>query len=391
MQAQMFNRHRHAGFSLIEVMIAMIIGVVLLTGIMQIFGSTRVAFSTAEGSSRIQENARFALDTLRSDVRMVAHSGCLSERQYVATAKLFNHAVDPSTNFGAAPFALRIDMPIEAYEYQGTGPGQALDLSGGVTTGAALGSFSPELPPALSDLTTDAVVGSDVVVLRYLSSEHIRSGLVQVFPNLITVANADDATFFERGQIYAAANCRNLSLFQAQSGGPAVAAGSGGVNAVDWRNEEEEMSPPGTSIHRYQYIVYYVGIDAASGQPSLRMRTLDPDRANLLSGPQTLVEGVESMQLVFGADVTPGRDDVLDRYFTAVGVSGLDAVPRDAWSRVLGMRVGLLMRSPEPAGALRDDATPPVRVADTAITPADDRRIRQAFETSITMRNRVRN
>jgi type IV pilus assembly protein PilW len=391
-QAHQSNRRRHAGLSLIEVMIALVIGIVLLTGIMQIFGSTQLAFSTAEGASRIQENARFALDILRNDMRMAAHVGCRSERHYVATDEaLFNHAADPATNFAAAPFALRIDMSMEAFEFAGSGPGQQVDLSGGVSTGVGVGSFSPSLPPELADLTADAVAGSDIIVLRYLSSDNVRSVLPNIATNTLSVVNPVDATFFERGQIYGVSNCKKLSLVQALSDGPLVAVGSGGVNAVDWVAEEDGYAPPGTSVHRYEFVVYYVGIDAASGEPSLKMRRLDPNRASLISGPQAVVEGVESMQLVFGADVGAGRDDVLDRYFTAVSVPGLAANPREAWGRVLSVRVGLLMRSTNTAAALRDGASPPIRVADTVFAVADDRRVRQTFETSITMRNRVRN
>lgn len=394
MQAHQSNRRRNAGLSLIEVMIALVIGIVLLTGIMQIFGSTQLAFSTAEGASRIQENARFALDMLRNDVRMAAHVGCRSERQFAGTlTSLFNHAAAPADNFAGAPFALRVDMPVQAFEFNGSGPGQQVDLSSGVATGVGAGSFTPALPPALADLTADAVVGSDIIVLRYLSSDSVRSVLPNIASNTLSVQNPADAAFFERGQVYGVSNCRRLSLVQALSNGPLVAVGSGGLNAVDWVAEEDGYGPPGTSVHRYEYVVYYVGMDAASGEPSLMMRRFDSNRANLLSGPQSVVEGVESMQLVFGADVGVGalRDDVVDRYFTAAGIAGLAPDARDAWSGALTIRVGLLMRSTNPAGALRDDASPPIRVADTVFAVADDRRVRQNYETSITMRNRVRN
>jgi len=386
------NRRRSTGLSLIEVMIALVIGIVLLTGIMQIFGSTQLAFSTAEGDSRVQENARFAFDMLRNDVRMSAHVGCRSERHYSsANEALFNHAANPSTNFAAAPFALRVDMAMEAFEFAGSGPGEVVDLSGGVSAGVGAGSFTPPLPAALADVTGDAIRGSDIIVLRYLSSENVRSVLPNVAANTMTVQNPLDVAFFRRGDVYGVSNCKSLSLVQALSDGPLVAVGSGGVNAVNWIAEEDGYAPPGTSVHRYEYVVYYVGIDAASGEPSLIMRRLDASRANLVSGPQSVVEGVESMQLVFGADVGAARDDVVDRYFTAAGVPGLAPNPRDAWSRALSVRVGLLMRSTNTAGALRDDTSPPIRVADTVFRVADDRRVRQAFETSITMRNRVRN
>ena len=392
MQTHPCNRRRDAGLSLIEVMIALVIGVLLLTGIMQIFGSTQLAFQTAEGASRIQENARFAIDMLRNDVRMAAHVGCRRDQDYVAAVEgLFNHAATPSTNFTAAPFALRVDMPLEAFEFIGSGPGEQVDISSGVGTGVGVGSFSPALPVALADVTGDAVVGSDIIVLRYLSGDGVRSVLPNIAANTMSVLNPDDVAFFQRGQVYGVAHCESLSLVQALSNGPLVSVGSGGVNAVDWVAEEDGYAPPGTTVHRYEYVVYYVGVDAASGQPSLMMRRLDSNRANLLSGPQSVVEGVESMQLVFGADVGPARDDVVDSYYTAAGIPGLAPNPGNAWNRVLSVRVGLLMRSANPAGALRDNASPPVRVADTVFAVADDRRVRQTFETAITMRNRVRN
>jgi hypothetical protein len=106
------------------------------------------------------------------------------------------------------------------------------------------------------------------------------------------------------------------------------------------------------------------------------------------------------MQLVYGVDtgvITPTvntRDDVLDEYRVATTVGGLSApaTPALAWQKVVNVRVGLLMRSPAPASAIRDDTSPLFRAADTAfLVDNDDNRVRQVYETVITLRNRVRN
>ena len=72
------------GLSLVELMVALAIGLLLLLGLVEIFGASRAAFSSAEGSARIQENSRFALEFLRRDARMAGHMGCLNELGYQA-------------------------------------------------------------------------------------------------------------------------------------------------------------------------------------------------------------------------------------------------------------------------------------------------------------------
>lgn len=388
-------RKRQAGVNLIELMVALAIGSVLLLGLVQIFGASRAAFSMAEAGARTQENARFAVDFLRRDLRMVGHMGCMNERGYIRTAplapRMYNHAANPSTNLAAAPFALRLDLPVQGFDYNGTQPNGVLNLSGGIGTGGGAGAYSPGLPAALGDLATDAVLGSDVLVVRYLSGESARSVVANIATNVLTVTNPADVPFFEVRGVYGISNCAQVSLFQAQSAGAAINAGTGGLNLVPFAAIEDGYASPATGVYRYEYVVYYVGIDAASGEPALKQRRLDPGRAQLLSAPQTLVEGVESMQIVYGVDVGATRDDVLDQYVTANAVAGLDVSEQQAWQRVLNARVGLLMRATNPSGAIRDAASPPLRIADTTVTVADDGRLRQTYETVITMRNRVRN
>ena len=55
---------------------------------------------------------------------MAGHMGCLNELGYQAMPDLmFNHNSATSTLLTGADWAMRIDMPVEAYEYTGSGPG----------------------------------------------------------------------------------------------------------------------------------------------------------------------------------------------------------------------------------------------------------------------------
>src|SRR5690606_38678649 len=107
---------RMRGLSLIELMIALVIGTVLMIGIIQVFSSSRAAYQLSEGVARAQENGRFALDYLQRDIRMAGHFGCVNDqammRQNPATLKTtFSAAIHPSLDFGVS---------IQGYEADGS-------------------------------------------------------------------------------------------------------------------------------------------------------------------------------------------------------------------------------------------------------------------------------
>ena len=55
-------RKRVQGLSLIELMIAILIGLFLLIGVIQVFAAARTAYQLSSGLARAQENGRFAVD-----------------------------------------------------------------------------------------------------------------------------------------------------------------------------------------------------------------------------------------------------------------------------------------------------------------------------------------
>lgn len=70
---------RQSGMTLIEIMIAMVIGLFLLAGVMQIFLGSHQSYRLQDNLSRMQENGRFAMDFLTKNIRMTAHWGCVSQ------------------------------------------------------------------------------------------------------------------------------------------------------------------------------------------------------------------------------------------------------------------------------------------------------------------------
>ena len=66
---------RQSGFSLIELMIAMVLGLLLMVVISQLFLTSKRNFSATDDSARVQENIRFASQLLTRHLRLAGYRG----------------------------------------------------------------------------------------------------------------------------------------------------------------------------------------------------------------------------------------------------------------------------------------------------------------------------
>lgn len=71
-------KSRQAGFSLIEIMIALLIGAFILGGLIKLFVNSHKTSRMQENLSRLQENGRFAMEYLSRDIRMAGYWDCMS-------------------------------------------------------------------------------------------------------------------------------------------------------------------------------------------------------------------------------------------------------------------------------------------------------------------------
>lgn len=69
---------RQQGLGLIEVMIAMVLGLLVVLGISQIFVSSKQSFLTQDSSARLQEDARYILSRMTQELRMAGMFGCVA-------------------------------------------------------------------------------------------------------------------------------------------------------------------------------------------------------------------------------------------------------------------------------------------------------------------------
>lgn len=341
-------RQHIQGLSLIELMIAMLISMFLLLGLVQVFSASREAYRLSEGLSRVQENARFAMDYLQRDIRMAGHFGCVNDQARLQTPGALN------SQFAAA--SLNFNVSIRGYD----GAPPAADI--------------PALLPT-------PLAGRDSIVLRFLSGNGIP--VTALAGNSISFDAAKWNVLTGEGVanpvLFGLADCTSADVFAA------TATSAGSVTApaavvLDRYGASPEGGP--TMLYRAEALVYYIA-NGTGGRPSLYRARINANGTSAAS--EELVEGVEDMQFLYGQDAlnasgTPTGYISSQGTATTVGAAAVD------WRRVGQVQVGLLLGSPDRASSIQAAAPTLFGVA-TAV--AADGRYRSTYEMTIALRNRL--
>jgi type IV pilus assembly protein PilW len=406
-------RHANRGLSLIEIMVALAIAAILLFGLSQIFVGSKNVYRLQEGMSRVQENARFVLQYLESNVRMAGYMGCGNDVDLTTKSgsppAFLNHLQQFTSIPGVFPIdqdtlatSERFQRPIEAFTYTG-GSIDNLDLTPG-----ALTDWTPNLPNDLGLGLETPVKGSDVLILRLVGADS--TPLVGDFNMPNGSFNVVDPNLVKGGEIYAITNCANARIFKAS----ARAAGSNPVLATQadnhlfltadtsstWTGTFANMqfnqtgSQLNAEVHAAQYIVLYVGLrGGVGGTPVLKAKIGT-------AAPQELADDVEIMRISLGVDTN--GDGTVDKYVPANNTDADSNLAETAikqrdinWHSVLSVRIGILMRSQDIANASAHTGDVPgdnvYRLFDARVQRPRDFRFRDVYTTTIALRNRLKN
>lgn len=83
MTTGMTEMRQQRGVGLIELMVAMLIGLFLILGAVTVFNQSRNTYRASEGVARLQETARLAMDVIESDIRMANYWGMNNRADYI--------------------------------------------------------------------------------------------------------------------------------------------------------------------------------------------------------------------------------------------------------------------------------------------------------------------
>ena len=379
-------RRSIAGMSLVELMVAMVIGMILMLGVVQIFMASHAASRLSEGAARTQENARFALDFLERDIRMAGHMGCVNDQAHVIKdSQSIRVHVAGITEGDGSP--LDFAIPIQGYEAEGTAPGDALTI--GENWSAAANT-----PSAISGLTPEPIGGSDILMMRYLSSEgspvlSIANGT----DSEVTIAS-DAAARLSAGtattpSLFAVSDCSRVDIFAGSLAENTITATATNLGTYAANNAV-------TMVYRAEAVAYYVATNPAN-EPSLYRARANGDGS--FETGEELVEGIESLQFLYGLDseenissVDPPTGNITIQRTASDVSTAADETAVAAWRRVGMVQLGILVRSPQPASAEQADTNvAQLGVLGVGINPpaTNDRRFRSSYEVSVALRNRL--
>jgi len=338
------------GMTLVELMVSVTIGLILLAGVSTLFVTSKKTHTVQDRQARLQENARFAMQFLVKDLRLTGDFGCLSEITTDTTHSTLN----------STSFAYDVQTAIEGLEN---------------ATGTWYPSADTTLPTSIK-AGTDAVAirktdGSSAVSLREdmpQPSAELKvnsvSGLSENDIIMISDCSSADVT-----QITAVPNTSALTVQHNSGGGtsPGNKTGTAG-------NLSKAYAPP-AKIMKFTTTRYYIR-DNTNGIPSLW-------RDENLGTPMELVEGIESLQILYGKD-TDG--DKVPNVYLKAGATGLQSATD--WASVKSVRVGVVARTVNTKDTDIDSATYDVDSdGSTDFTAPGDRNKRRLFQATVLLRN----
>lgn len=312
------RRYGH-GFSLVEMMVAMTIGLALLTVLALLFANSSRAQKEITMSAQQVENGRYALELLSDNLRHAGYYG------YYFSLPAASALVDPCS-LTQADLRSGIALPIQGYDSPTSSPLSCLD-------------------------DANHVPGTDVVVIRRASTVVTASG--SLTGNLFYV-QATASPNLATNPVVAIGSSASFNL--------TVRNGSGGNVAAPIRQLETHIyfvspcsNPTGSSN-----TVCISTDDGGRPIPTLKRMELTVDSGGataMVTYP--LVEGIENFQVEYGVD--SDNDGAPNGAFLSV-----PAVVTD-WQNVMAARVYVLARNTEMTAGYTDNKT--YALGGTTVTP----------------------
>lgn len=336
------------GMTLVELMVGVVLSLFMVAVMGSIYVGSKSTFLVQESTSRLQENGRFAMETLAQDARMSGFRGCQGG----------GSQPNEVTNTLNGPTALMVNFaePVWGSRHGGT-------------------AWSPALPAPLSGL--GARPEGDVLVLR----RPLGSGwsLVAPMADASAALTITPTAQIQQGDWLMVADCAAAAVLQATNAAPGTSGSIQHLSSAVGLSPGVAQDSLGRAyandaqVWRMQTLAYYLADSARrSGERALWVYR----QPSYGAAQQTeLVTGVQAMAVLYGLDTDD--DQAADRLATASQVTN--------WQQVVNLRIELLL-----VGASDSRATKPQPYTfnGTTTTPTDSR-LRTVMSVLVSLRNAV--
>ncbi len=285
---------RAAGFSLVELMVAMVISLMLGAAAVSVFLSNKRIYSATEGMGRIQESARIAFELMSRDIREAGGNPCDVRMELV-------NVLSDATNWWAT-----YDAGISGFD-EGDHPDSWDETDAiriqyfedtGVVTSAGMANATGQLP-----VDSTSGFGTRQILMA-----------CGFFPSSPTEPVTDTAAIFSAGV----------------AGGAITHAVADGNTSDDFSNATQPIAvsfPTGSSLGRLRALEWYVATNDDGGTSLYRRQLLYPDTGPEMGEPEEIVPDVTDMELTY-----------LENGAWTTGLPG-------GWNNVTAVRIEMILQA----------------------------------------------
>lgn len=315
---------RQAGFSLVELMIAAVIGLVLLGGLITITVNSSRTQRELEQIGRQIENGRYATDILEESLR---HAGYYGE--YYRLDSPPGALPDPCSTT-LADIEAAFPLPIQGYD-------------------------NPTGNPPIGCLgDADHRDGTDILVIRRVST------------------SPTDIAALTDGELYLQTRADDYVLAQADGTEDASNPGSFTLDKRDGSTAD---------VHKFHVEIYFIGPDASVNDvPTLKRRVLTQSGGSLGFQEQELVDGIEYFEVEYGIDRS--GDSSPNESAGGAGDAYETTPTLDEFADVVALKLHLIARSIDRFSGHSDSKTYDLGL-EADVGPLNDAYRRRAFSTTV--------
>lgn len=427
LNARKTAKKQQQGLSLVELMVAMTISLFLLAGIGLVYQSTKTGFTYANNTARMGEDASYAIEALSRDIRMAGYAGCAGTNiassagadGIMATA---DDVIDVPTDKASTSSPKLLN--VAAYTPSSTMPnpfGAPVYTSNNVILGFP--NTTTTLATAQSAAGINAspnfslVANQPILYLAGGSPQAVQIGLGLGAPALSGVTNGTLLASTGRNS----GNSVNIGndphnypptipasvppappswmIISDCKGSEVFRATKGTASGVTYMDSQSTLPSPATAtdfIFQNTYgtdavitplmtSTYFIATRTNAATPSLYVRQFN---GSVMGWAQEAVPNIEAITYQYGENTTlnavTGQPSYRPDVYRTDGTTVTD------WSRVVSVRIGFIVVSEEPtANATAQAATIPWLGGNYTPISTTDGRLRRAYSTTVSIRNRA--
>lgn len=345
------------GFSLVEIMIAILLGLVIGYSILQIYMAQTQIYKASNSQDLILNTENAISNLVTPTLRAAGFLGCST----------IQSAISNLNAGGPPPLGTFNTTPSMVVGYSGDGPNITLTTVNAANDGTA-SNWTPTLTPSL---VGQVIRGNDVIIVLggNPGSHAVGINTITSGSNSFTVQSMD-GTNAASGQFGAVSDCTKTVIFQITGATTTTITHNVSNGILENAASAFPVSfQAGSQFIPLQQTAFFVA-QGQGGQSTLMRAVLNGNAWTF----EPLVPGIEIMKIQYGI----GTNGTVSQYVAANAVTD--------WSRVYAIRMGFLIAGQVGSGSLNATS---YNVLNNQITVPADNRLRHVFEMTVHLRNAV--